>query len=150
MKPNDGGPAFPSDGYVRAADGEVYEMERCGGLSKRDWFAGKAMEGLLSDAKANLAGPPADSAKTPAQHVAKTAVQIADAMIAELEKDKETPTADLFVYCASCGLVFLAKDEVADDQCPGCDQVGNLSERFERPQTPPGVCLDDFPEQLDD
>ena len=38
MKTNDGGPAFPSDGFPEEF-----------GMSLRDWFAGQAMRGTAID-----------------------------------------------------------------------------------------------------
>ena len=39
-QPNDGGPAFPQDLQGRRGDDPQYQ-----GMSLRDWFAGKALEG---------------------------------------------------------------------------------------------------------
>ena len=65
----DGGPAFPSD------EQENYT----GGMSLRDYFAGKALQGLL----ANPVTRPGNVADT----VVAAAVRCADAMIAELERE---------------------------------------------------------------
>jgi len=45
-KPNDGGPAFPTPRVVRE-DGEVLQWESYG-MSLRDYFAAKALQGLMS------------------------------------------------------------------------------------------------------
>ena len=48
--PNDGGPAFPQHGWT--SNPEVLErMKNQGGMTLRDWFAGQALNGMLSDAK---------------------------------------------------------------------------------------------------
>lgn len=44
--PNDGGPAFPE---TRWDDKIRQEVQWCG-MTLRDWFAGQALNGLLSDA----------------------------------------------------------------------------------------------------
>lgn len=45
-KPNDGGPAFPSRAIPNATD---HRCETRDGMSLRDWFAGKALQGLCSN-----------------------------------------------------------------------------------------------------
>lgn len=46
--PNDGGPAFPQHGWT--SNPEVLErMKNQGGMSLRDWFAGQALLGMVSD-----------------------------------------------------------------------------------------------------
>lgn len=71
MKASDGGPAFPvqSDGCLVPA----------GGMSLRDWFAGQAIM-LFSEVWANLNSP------HDAEAVARRSYEVADAMIAEREK----------------------------------------------------------------
>ena len=65
-KINDGGPAFPRNGHPDKNDLPSI------GMSLRDYFAAKAMQGLLTNH--NLKG-----AKS--LHISKDAYQIADAMI---------------------------------------------------------------------
>lgn len=76
-----GGPAFPLlDAYVDA-NGEhpVYASE--GGMSLRDYFAAKAMHALISH------GVQVDGFAT-MNNAAKDAYRMADAMLAEREKEK--------------------------------------------------------------
>jgi len=47
--PNDGGPAFPE---TRWDDKTRQEVQWCG-MTLRDWFAGQALNGLLSDPNTN-------------------------------------------------------------------------------------------------
>ena len=63
---DDGGPAFPVDRAARKHDG----------MSLRDWFAGMAMQGLLSDPRYE---------GTQAQAV-ESSYRTADAMLAERKK----------------------------------------------------------------
>jgi hypothetical protein len=73
---NDGGPAFPFDLIdVLPGTGEQGVREQHSGLSIRDYFAAKAMQGLL-------AGFFNDSTKYNASDLPKEAFMIADAMIA--------------------------------------------------------------------
>lgn len=78
MKPlNDGGPAFPRPVSANPTNGDmVWEQE---GMTLRDYFAAKALQGLL----AMCAGEHINSG-TPAE-VAKYAYEHADAMIARRE-----------------------------------------------------------------
>ena len=61
-------PAFPLT--VENADGSVTTFE---GMTRRDWFAGQVVGGILS-------GEPADVAYEP-EHIAVRAYLIADAML---------------------------------------------------------------------
>ena len=76
-KPNDGGPAFPAtvqediDGYPRYAAGNV-------GMSLRDYFAGQALAGMLADS----------TRQSSLENYADDAYDIADAMLAEREKER--------------------------------------------------------------
>ena len=70
-KPNDGGPAFPQ-GYL---DGPEVDPS---GMSLRAWFAGMAMQGLITN----------PDTVSEVEIVAKFSIQYADALIAELEKEK--------------------------------------------------------------
>jgi len=76
----DGGPAFPRARYVRPDDA-IND-----GMSLRAWFAGMAMQGLIPIIGIPEVGPDelwdADTAKR--------AVKLADAMLAELSKPRET------------------------------------------------------------
>lgn len=68
-----GGPAFPVVGYKQSGGTGVSVMEITGGMSLRDYFAAKAMQGMA-------AHPESD--KWPADGIAKAAYQQADAMLA--------------------------------------------------------------------
>jgi hypothetical protein len=68
MKNNDGGPAFPQ------ILGERYEPMSTEGMSLRDYFAAKAMQGLLTNFKYDENG------------YAQSAYRIADAMLAAREE----------------------------------------------------------------
>jgi hypothetical protein len=71
MKNNNGGPAFPRNGHPDKNDFPSI------GMSLRDYFAAKAMCGLV--ANSNLKG-----AKS--SHISNDAYQIADAMLAAREE----------------------------------------------------------------
>ena len=64
---NTGGPAFPSH---EAAESDYRNRISGGGMSLRDWFAGKAMQGML-----------AASENYPTPELADYAYQVADAML---------------------------------------------------------------------
>ena len=86
--PNDGGPAFPRPiGSTNAGISETGYP----GMSRRDWLAGLAMQGFVSDPQ-NLIGirDTAEQAgiEAPAM-MALTSYKLADAMIAEGDKPKE-------------------------------------------------------------
>ena len=78
----DGGPAFP----VPVSE-EILPIA-IGGMSLRDWFAGMAMNALISDAGTNLRimAKFVDSSFPMSDAVALQAFHIADAMITEREK----------------------------------------------------------------
>jgi len=79
-KPNDGGPAFPVN--VSALVSKSY-LESAGltGMSLRAWLAGMALNGQLSVNDHNL------SDKDVSKMFAQQSVCMADALIAELEKE---------------------------------------------------------------
>lgn len=74
-KPND--PAFP----IQIPPGHYRMGESGDGLSKREYFAAMAMQGLLSN---SISG----SHRIP-KRLSTEAVQYADALLAELERTKE-------------------------------------------------------------
>ena len=83
MKCDPNAPVYPID--------EGYEIIANAGLTKREWFAGLAMQGLLSNP--NLTTIMAEAAKIeghgkPQKIYARLAVEDADALIAELNKAK--------------------------------------------------------------
>lgn len=68
-------PAFPAQSHVKP-NGEVHPFQS--GMTLRQYYAGKALQGLLSDPAGN----------SPYERFASDAVRLADALIAELEKTK--------------------------------------------------------------
>ena len=73
---NDGGPAFP--GWFKEDEGIHYHH----GMSLRDWFAGKALQG-------ELASQNAENGEWPEGHesaLAERCYKIADAMLKEAAK----------------------------------------------------------------
>lgn len=80
---NDGGPAFPlTDDAMREDMTTPYEPMR--GMSLRDYFAGKALPGVIADPwYAEQEDVPFDAAS-----IAADCYMIADAMLAEREKAK--------------------------------------------------------------
>ena len=64
---NNGGPAFPSDRFSKL------------GMSLRDYFAGQALAGMLSDIK--CVGE--------SEYISKWAYRYADAMLSERQKERE-------------------------------------------------------------
>lgn len=80
-KQNDGGPAFPQNiiDPSKGHDDGRYEVERQElGMSLRDWFAGQALNGLISRFDDLGANP---------KEAAEAAVGHADALIARLNKE---------------------------------------------------------------
>lgn len=76
--PKDGGPAFPTqDNASDCPEASGYFFES--GMSLRQYFAGRAMQGLLSNSSIDQL--------TPAE-IASDATLFADALIAELEARK--------------------------------------------------------------
>lgn len=80
---NDGGPAFPLVASTRTEDGDfgskhMLARELYYGMSLRDWFAGKAMQGYLATWTAEDGDPFSMSG-----HIAKSAYAMADAMLAK-------------------------------------------------------------------
>ena len=81
MTSKDGGPAFPVSSYVNG-DGETFESKPQG-MTLRDYFAAKALQGLLaSHANQDATDPYTFGSDC----MARRAYQIADAMLAEREK----------------------------------------------------------------
>lgn len=69
---NDGGSAFPQHGWSKDPDVRAYMAQAGLGMSLRDYFAAKAMNGILSDPL--IRDVPED--------IAVVAYQLADAMLA--------------------------------------------------------------------
>lgn len=84
MKPDDGGQAFP---HFYVWDRERREQISVdNGMTLRDWFAGRALAGMLSDP---TVGNPDDREDSVVDaELASCAYAMADAMLAERSKDK--------------------------------------------------------------
>ena len=88
MSVNDGGPAFP----VVASTGDPRDGVYCrDGMSLRDYFAGQAIAGVIrSTVEADSAAVLSESADSSGlaieQVIARSAYEIADAMLAVREK----------------------------------------------------------------
>lgn len=78
-----GGPAFPTMTQDIDCDGHAYSY-MVGGITMRDYFAARAMHGMLANidlyhASISVA---AQDGKLPAESISESAYEIADAMIA--------------------------------------------------------------------
>lgn len=76
---DDGGPAFPVDG-LRDNNGNI--VHRAEGMSRRDYFAAKALPALIACFDAQDLDDCANKSEAPEQLVARRAYAYADAMIA--------------------------------------------------------------------
>lgn len=79
-KIDDGGPAFPQTAHTELATAIPYTRADNGGISKRDYFAAKALQGMLAESAVNWGtiGTP----HNPSDWYATKAYLLADAMIA--------------------------------------------------------------------
>jgi hypothetical protein len=73
-KIEDGGPAFPRDGYVNEY-GNLIDLEP--GMSLRDWFAGRAVDSVYCELRGVF-----ETEDAHVKAVAAEAYAVADAMIA--------------------------------------------------------------------
>jgi hypothetical protein len=89
---NDGGPAFPSIMGHRNTNDNYCPVDSVPGLSLRDYFAAKAMQGFAAD-------PNCDAT---AENMAEAAYRWADAMLAEREKQVQNGAADLKSAALAC------------------------------------------------
>lgn len=80
MARHDGGSAFPRAPFeYQSHEGLEWSVREQSGMTLRDWFAGMALTGL----------PAGDMSRVYSQeHVAITAYEIADCMLAEREKEE--------------------------------------------------------------
>jgi len=87
-KIDDGGPAFPCPDDYAQDGGPLYGPRNIQGMTLRDWFAGQALAGLLSDPcgatreQCLKHGVDPDSKTAQAQIYATVAYAYSDAMIA--------------------------------------------------------------------
>jgi hypothetical protein len=79
----DGGSAFPQHGWSNDP-ATIERMKEQGGMSLRDWFAGQALIGLLSNTSLQDSREPDAVALGPAWFAEQAGIQ-ADAMIDERE-----------------------------------------------------------------
>lgn len=82
---NDGGPAFPKNGFRVTPDGKTYRetIEYQRGMSLRDWFAGMALIGVLASRDERGRGGFSELSE---EKTAVFALKQADAMLAAREK----------------------------------------------------------------
>ena len=88
MSTNDGGHAFSRNGRVGIYSGDktIQEPEQGSpGMSLRDWFAGQALAGRVLHRMALDKEAISDDAL--AEYIAKAMYRLADAMLAERERD---------------------------------------------------------------
>ena len=78
MVNNTGGPAFPTKRRIQRAGYLTDEYEPCGGMTLRDYFAAKAMQGIVSHDPT--------FAKEYVEMAAKDAYAYADAMLKAREQ----------------------------------------------------------------
>ena len=79
MSKDTGGPAFPCEHPVIIDEGNIYVPS---GMTLRDYFAAKAMQGILAQA----GGTAISSIEDDAARATSAAYRIADAMLAERAK----------------------------------------------------------------
>ncbi|CAB3858590.1 hypothetical protein LMG26854_03348 [Achromobacter aegrifaciens] len=77
---NDGGPAFPESGLSGLPNGEF--LHGRAGMTLRDYFAAKALEGTLSSGRINIDL----AAKRYAKDISESAYALADAMLKAREE----------------------------------------------------------------
>lgn len=79
-------PAFPHETERSSPSGAGVWTEIFHGLSRREWFAGQALHCFAVEALRNVEGPEAADM----EQIAAWAFSLADAMIAESEKEQQT------------------------------------------------------------
>ena len=84
MKPNDGGPAFPTINVEEEQPGGYDSNMPKPGMTLRQWYAGQALKGLV----ALSASGEVDDYRP--KHVAHDAFEYADAMLAFEEAERRT------------------------------------------------------------
>ncbi len=86
MKTNDGGPAFPCE-YEDVKSPYPRTIVQTG-LSVRDWFAGMALQGMISDTIATIGGEPI-TPENAVELISARSYEYADAMLKERNKENE-------------------------------------------------------------
>lgn len=79
---DNGGAAFPSPGVVLDSHKSERQQGAYGGMTLRDYFAAKAMQGAMAE----FANMPVDEAQEKNGYLAAMAYTVADAMLAERAK----------------------------------------------------------------
>lgn len=77
---NDGGPAFP---VIEPSDNQYSTPSRWGGMTLRDYFAAKAMQGIIFDISKNIPLGPGPDDDVKDEDIANLSYEIADAMLKE-------------------------------------------------------------------
>lgn len=72
-------PTFPTITWDQLESGQIIQITNDPGISKREYFAAKAMQGLLACDHVGNCGMPGEA-------LAKSALHYADALILELSK----------------------------------------------------------------
>ena len=83
MKIKDGGSAFPDQGQILLPNGQ-WSDSWSPGMTLRDWFAGKALVGMMASDPPNW-NDSGGLKKSEVRAVAQEAYQMADAMLAARE-----------------------------------------------------------------
>lgn len=82
MAKDNGGPVFPCEYNMDSTDGQTKPVEGFYGMSLRDWYAGLAMQAIIT-ASGNHNG---DGVFYGERNVANSAFTMANAMLAERKK----------------------------------------------------------------
>lgn len=87
MSERDGGPAFPSFKFVQAGD-KTYCATETTGATLRDFFAAAALVLGAGDGAESLQRAAERAGMLPTELVAQSAYAVADAMLAERERER--------------------------------------------------------------
>lgn len=80
-------PAFPHDRvYIASNGGKYNEVVPNGGLTKREYFAAMAMQGIISNRELYRGFAKLDTSREIGQIVASASIEYANALIEELER----------------------------------------------------------------
>ena len=114
--PNDGGPAFPTFGFIGSLPTGEEEYEHKGGMSLRDYLAAKAMQGLLTNDPINSKWLSSPNQRDRWVWLADDCYSLADAMI-ERRKELIVRAVNSFdsLLKACKGLLALAYKSTNDD-----------------------------------
>lgn len=83
--------AFPRNYAYQNPEAGQSELKSLPGLTKREYFAARAMQGLLAENKIDWGMWDINKNHSVKYLVARNAIEFADALIAELNKKPETP-----------------------------------------------------------